>query len=98
VLKIVKTIVDDNRPKISKNLAHVAINVAFAEMTESKEIKAEWQTAAADLLVSLGIAHGAAVMDWVLKRMTPGEIPHYFVIKTLGDLAVADRTLQATPR
>lgn len=90
VLKVMKSVVDENRTRISKPLAVAAINMAFAEMVESKDIKADWQNASSDVLVSLGIAHGPAVLDWVLKRMAPGEIPHYFVIKTLGDLAVAD--------
>ncbi len=41
--------------------------------------------------MALGIVHGEAVLDWVLKRLVPGEVPHYFVVKTLGDLAVANR-------
>ena len=57
-----------------------------------QDVKPEWQTAAANLLVTLGGTYGKEVLEYLVKRVEPGVMPHYFVVKTLGDLAVANRT------
>jgi maestro heat-like repeat-containing protein family member 1 len=50
----------------------------------------DWQTAAADLLVMLGRRWPGPVMQSLLSQFTPGQVPHYFTIKTMGDLATAN--------
>lgn len=50
----------------------------------------EWQGAASCLLTTLGIGHAPAVFQELLKRFQPGTTPHYFVVKTTGDLAMAN--------
>lgn len=50
----------------------------------------EWQGAASCLLTTLGIGHAPAVLQELLKRFQPGTTPHYFVVKTTGDLAMAN--------
>lgn len=51
----------------------------------------EWQTAASQILVSLGMRFPKQIMEELMKRFTPGNVPHYFVMKTLGDFASANR-------
>jgi len=57
-----------------------------------QDVKPEWQTAAANLLVTLGVTYGQEVLQYLVKKVEAGVMPHYFVVKTLGDLAVANRT------
>jgi len=125
LLTLMKTIAEDNRDRLSKNLSMHLVNLAFHEMTASKvlraappgrramdavglltpgpsserwrgagpqDVKPEWQTAAANLLVTLGVTYGQEVLQYLVKKVEAGVMPHYFVVKTLGDLAVANRT------
>ena len=55
-----------------------------------KDVVPEWQGAASGLLTTLGISHAPAVLQELLKRFQPGTTPHYFVVKTTGDLAMAN--------
>lgn len=56
----------------------------------TKDVVPEWQGAASCLLTTLGITHAPAVLQELLKRFQPGSTPHYFVVKTTGDLAMAN--------
>ena len=64
----------------------------WTSCARSQDVKPEWQTAAANLLVTLGATYGKEVLDYLVKKVEAGVMPHYFVIKTLGDLAAANRT------
>ena len=55
-----------------------------------QNIEPEWQSAAANLLSSLGIRYAKDVMSELLTKFQPGKLPHYFVIQTLGQLAVTN--------
>jgi hypothetical protein len=52
---------------------------------------ADWQGAASAVLVSAGMRWPDLVMDQLLARFSPGSLPHYFVMKTLGDFTAANR-------
>ena len=52
-----------------------------------QEIITEWQTSASNLLVVLGINFSQEVMAEMLQKITPGSLPHYFVVLTLANLA-----------
>lgn len=58
--------------------------------THPQEVVPDWQTAASALLTTLGISHAPAVLQELLQRFQPGTTPHYFVVKTMGDLAMAN--------
>ena len=55
-----------------------------------KDIIPKWQTAASDLIVSLGKKFRHEVMGELLENLIPGTLPHYFVILTLANYAQAD--------
>ena len=59
-------------------------------MLLQQNIEPEWQSAAANLLSSLGIRYAKDVMSELLTKFQPGKLPHYFVIQTLGQLAVTN--------
>ena len=50
----------------------------------------DWQQAASSVLVSLGVRWPNQIMDELLKRFESGSLPHYFVMKTLGDFVAAN--------
>lgn len=52
-----------------------------------QEIVPEWQSAASELVVALGRTFGRTVLEELTVRFTPGVVPHYYVIKTMGDFA-----------
>jgi len=50
----------------------------------------DWQGGASELLVNLGRRWPAPVMSSLMNQFQPGAIPHYFTMKTMGDLASAN--------
>lgn len=50
----------------------------------------DWQQAASSVIVSLGMRFPNQIMEELLKRFEPGTLPHYFVMKTLGDFVSAN--------
>ena len=50
----------------------------------------EWQKAASDILVTLGTVFVNEVMEDLLKKLPAGVLPHFFIVQTLGNLAVAN--------
>jgi hypothetical protein len=58
---------------------------------------AEWQGAASAVLVSAGMRWPDLVMDQLLARFAPGSLPHYFVMKTLGDFTASNRNIPFLP-
>ena len=57
-----------------------------------QEILPDWQTAASALLSTLGIQHAKLVLQELLTKFKPGCSPHFFVVQTLGQLAVSNGT------
>jgi hypothetical protein len=55
-----------------------------------QEVIPEWQQAASTMLVSLGMRFPKQLMEELMKRFSPGTVPHYFVMKTMGDFASAN--------
>lgn len=55
-----------------------------------QDIQPRWQTAASDLIVSVGKKFKHEVMSELLENLVPGTIPHYFVVLTLANFAQAD--------
>ncbi|XP_046558810.1 LOW QUALITY PROTEIN: maestro heat-like repeat-containing protein family member 1 [Haliotis rubra] len=84
--RILKEVLDN----IDVNLAVDLIHQAADELTQSKEVEPEWQTAASGVLVALGTKYCDEVMGELLDRFQPGVIPHFFVVQTIGNLASAN--------
>eukprot|EP01127_Copromyxa_protea_P018695 TRINITY_DN5940_c0_g1_i1.p1 TRINITY_DN5940_c0_g1~~TRINITY_DN5940_c0_g1_i1.p1 ORF type:complete len:1700 (-),score=516.03 TRINITY_DN5940_c0_g1_i1:86-4894(-) len=63
----------------------------MSEMTkDNKEIIPDYQGAASALLVTMGMKYTTEVINKLLELFGPGVVPHFFIIKTLSDLAVAN--------
>jgi hypothetical protein len=42
------------------------------------------------LIVVLGVTYGQIVLEVLQDMFQPGTVPHYFVVKTMGDFAVCN--------
>jgi len=62
-----------------------------------QEIMADWQGAASAVLVAAGMQWPELVMEQLLVRFLPGSIPHYYVMKTIGDFTAANRNAMLPP-
>ncbi|KYQ89059.1 hypothetical protein DLAC_10285 [Tieghemostelium lacteum] len=97
ILKSILSILNETRDQIVDTLSLSLIQMAINEMTKDKEVVPEWQQAASSLLVSLGLRYPSQIMDELLKRFEPGTLPHYFIMKTLGDF-IGSNPLPTVPR
>ena len=53
-----------------------------------QEVVPDWQSAASNFLVELGVRFGDIVMKEFLRHFAPGKVPHFFIIQTVGNLAM----------
>ncbi|CAG5120746.1 unnamed protein product, partial [Candidula unifasciata] len=90
ILNIIERIIRETLDSIDLQLAMNLIKQASAEMTQSKEVSPEWQTAASGILVALGSKYCNEVMGEMLEKFQPGVLPHFFVVQTIGNLAAAN--------
>eukprot|EP01107_Rhizomastix_libera_P012211 TRINITY_DN3023_c1_g1_i1.p1 TRINITY_DN3023_c1_g1~~TRINITY_DN3023_c1_g1_i1.p1 ORF type:complete len:1740 (-),score=488.09 TRINITY_DN3023_c1_g1_i1:24-5243(-) len=90
LLECISKLVSENRDKVSPELAADCTVMAAMELTRDKDVVPDLQEAACGVLVSLTPLQPDLVLDELIKRFEPGSIPHYFVIKTLGDVFSAE--------
>ncbi|XP_061166579.1 maestro heat-like repeat-containing protein family member 1 isoform X3 [Saccostrea echinata] len=90
LLQCMERIVKETLDQIDTGLATDLIKLGAQEMTCSKEVVPEWQNAASGLLVALGAQYCDEVMAEMFERFQPGTLPHYFVVRTIGNLAQAN--------
>lgn len=87
LLDMMTKIIKDTGSNISLDLSKELILLASNELTKSKDIVPEWQTAASNVLVALGTNFSQEVMVEMLQKIIPGTLPHYFVILTMANMA-----------
>ncbi|XP_032895099.1 maestro heat-like repeat-containing protein family member 1 [Amblyraja radiata] len=90
VLHSMEAIAKDSLDRLEQPLARKLISLASDEMTRSKDVQAEWQAAASQLLVALGCRFINEVMEDVLQKFQPGVLPHLYIVHTLGNLSTAN--------
>lgn len=84
--KICKEHIDE----LSEELAVKLITLGSRELSLTQDVEPEWQGSAATLLSTLGLRHAQLVMNELLTKFQPGGSPHFFVVKTLGQLATSN--------
>ncbi|XP_067937977.1 maestro heat-like repeat-containing protein family member 1 [Watersipora subatra] len=90
VLRMMERVVKEMVEEMDDGIAASLVKRAAAEMISSKDMMPEWQTAASDLIVAAGNKYTHKIMEELMLHLNPGVLPHYFVILTLGKLAVAN--------
>uniref|UniRef100_A0A4W3GQV8 Maestro heat-like repeat-containing protein family member 1 n=1 Tax=Callorhinchus milii TaxID=7868 RepID=A0A4W3GQV8_CALMI len=90
VLQSMEAMVKGTIAQLDQSLARKIITLASEELTRSKEVVPHWQEAASNLLVALGCRFINEVMEEILQKFQPGILPHFFVVRTLANLSVAN--------
>eukprot|EP00013_Stygamoeba_regulata_P006034 CAMPEP_0177640424 /NCGR_PEP_ID=MMETSP0447-20121125/6535_1 /TAXON_ID=0 /ORGANISM="Stygamoeba regulata, Strain BSH-02190019" /LENGTH=1747 /DNA_ID=CAMNT_0019142493 /DNA_START=242 /DNA_END=5485 /DNA_ORIENTATION=- len=90
LLKIVIKVLSMRRDQVTKSLSLDLIQLAVKEMTASSDVIPDWQGVASELLVALGHHYPKEVFQELFSRFQPTSIPHYFIIKSLGDFATSN--------
>ncbi|RDD47071.1 Maestro heat-like repeat-containing protein family member 1 [Trichoplax sp. H2] len=87
LLGVIKRIVTETIDTLPSQVGCDLVRLASSEMTASKEVIVDWQTAASEVLVALGSRFAKEVITSLLDKFGAGAIPHYFVVQTLANLA-----------
>ena len=93
LLGVIHQILESKRSEIAVRIVPGLISLTMTEMTVDKEIVPDWQQAASSVLVSLGIRFPNEILEVLLSKFEVGVVPHYFIMKTLGDFVLANRKL-----
>ncbi|XP_066539071.1 maestro heat-like repeat-containing protein family member 1 isoform X3 [Hoplias malabaricus] len=87
VLQTIELVVKSKTDDISYPKIKSIITLASDEMTRSKEVAADWQQAASNILVAVGNKYINDIMEEILSKFQPGVLPHFFVVQTLASLS-----------
>eukprot|EP00056_Hartaetosiga_gracilis_P010973 m.164139 g.164139 ORF g.164139 m.164139 type:complete len:1643 (-) comp13422_c0_seq2:1128-6056(-) len=90
LIQLMRDVVYDAMDHLPAELANRIVRLAAAEMTFKEEIVPDWQSAASSLIVSIGSVYGEIVLEIVKEMFQAGSVPHYFVVKTMADLAMGN--------
>ncbi|CAH1780505.1 unnamed protein product, partial [Owenia fusiformis] len=90
ILNCIERIVNSTIAELDHDIAVDLIKQASQEMTQSKEISPDWQSAASGVLVAIGSKFCNEVMEDLLQKFHPGTLPHFFVLQTMANLASAN--------
>lgn len=94
LLKLMEKVCKAHIECVSEDRASKLIALGSSELTMTAEVIPEWQSAASQLLSTLGIRYAQLVMKELLIKFQPGGNPHYFVVYTLGLLATSNGRLK----
>ncbi len=90
-LNLLVRVLESAREKIAANreLGLNLVEFCTREMIATKEDAPDWQQPVSTCLVLLSQHYCNDVIDSLLKCFKPGEMPHYFIVKTMADIAAA---------
>ena len=90
ILQLVERCLSTQRDLIDETLGIQLIELAISEMTADKALVFDWQGAASKVLASLSLRFPTPIVSELFGRFQPGQIPHYFLLKTLADISVSN--------
>lgn len=90
ILNCMERILKECLEVLDMKLASSVIDQALKELTTSKEIIPEWQSAASGVLVALGARYCNEVMEVLVQNFKPGALPHFFIVQTMANLSTAN--------
>eukprot|EP00756_Hemistasia_phaeocysticola_P013205 Hpha_TRINITY_DN15256_c5_g1::TRINITY_DN15256_c5_g1_i1::g.65105::m.65105 len=96
LLRALKLVALEYDEHISDKLLHDLIVVAVQDMTAEIDINSPWQLAASELAVDLCCIGPAVAIPYVTEQIPGTSLPHFFVLRTLGE-AAARRPLRFLP-
>eukprot|EP01125_Pyxidicula_operculata_P019218 TRINITY_DN694_c5_g1_i1.p1 TRINITY_DN694_c5_g1~~TRINITY_DN694_c5_g1_i1.p1 ORF type:complete len:1709 (+),score=479.86 TRINITY_DN694_c5_g1_i1:28-5154(+) len=86
ILKVIQLKLDVVDDELGRGLVKLALD----DMILEKNVVPEWQGKASSVMVALGMRYPQKIIGDLLALFGPGVVPHYFVMKTLADLAIAN--------
>jgi hypothetical protein len=92
LLGLLVRVLEATREKVCAANRELGLNlVEFAtrEMVATKEDQPDWQQPVSTVLVLLSQHFCNDVIESLLRCFKPGEMPHYFIVKTMADIAAA---------
>lgn len=90
LLNLIIDILENDLQVISEQLAIYLIRMALSEMVKDKNVVPDWQGPSCRIMVIIGKRFPQPVWSVLIDLFQPGTIPHYFVLKTMGDLSAAN--------
>jgi len=90
LLNIIIDILEVDLYNISEQLSIYIIRTSLNEMINEKNVVPEIQAPASRILVIIGKRFPQPVWNVLIDLFPPGTIPHYFVLKTMGDISSAN--------
>eukprot|EP01129_Flabellula_baltica_P010720 TRINITY_DN4560_c0_g1_i1.p1 TRINITY_DN4560_c0_g1~~TRINITY_DN4560_c0_g1_i1.p1 ORF type:complete len:1619 (+),score=365.55 TRINITY_DN4560_c0_g1_i1:442-5298(+) len=90
LLNVITRVLDINMDEIEQELAFEVIDLAIEEMTKDIMVNPDYQTACSEVLICFHSRYPNEIVDKLLELFPTGDIPHYFVLKTIADLASAN--------
>jgi hypothetical protein len=98
LLDVAERVLNERRDACDAELlrSHL-LSLALADLVRVKDVVPDWQGAASQLAVSIGMRFPDDLMRDLLALFSPGTVPHYFVIKTFADFVPAN-ALAAVPK
>lgn len=96
-LQLIERCLSTHRDQIAEALGLSLVELGIAEMTASKSVVMDWQGAASRVLASLCLRFPTPIVEQLFALFPPGQIPHYFLIKTLADVSMSN-PMEVVPR
>lgn len=90
VINLICKVLETARENVTAELAQHICSFLAEEMTASDEVKTDLQTPASQGITLLSGPFCDIAIDEVLAKFTPGQEPHYFVVKTFADISAAN--------
>ena len=92
VMNVAYKLIDERTDDVTRELALFAVRMAMEQLTLDRDVVPDLQEQACSILVALANLVPDKIIDDLMANFTPGQVPHYFIIKTLGDVALANPT------
>jgi hypothetical protein len=89
LLNLLVRILESKREKLTRELGENVVEFCVREMVATKDDAPDWQQPVSTCLVLQSQTFCNEVIDHLLKCFKPGEMPHFFIIKTMADIAAA---------
>jgi len=94
ILRVIQRILSQQQQQgdnpFDQDTFKLLVRVGVNELTMPKELIPLWQQAASDVLVEVGKYDADIVCDALAPHMPAGQLPQFFILQTVGNLAEAN--------
>lgn len=87
---VIESFVKENSDQLSVNCLDCVIDLCTTEMIKGTEHTPSIQNPCLEILVSAGRFHCTKVMEGLLKQLPAGQVGHFIILHSIGNLATAN--------